>query len=478
MTMKKYITIPLMFLVHSALFAQSNYDVQVQNQRMIMNDGLYDMITKYKMNWDINVPVKPIEGGITVELEAPRTSSGSERNFGKKKYTISPSEVNARINADREWRMEQARRKQEAERLRKKMEDDQSEMRARMQHALATAQFYANAAARDHWHATEGAKMLAEIKASDFVNLPQRQETPGAELAAGIKPKGSITVVSAKVLKSDKSFDAQNDVVDVVGNGIMDERQVDGWEKSFELSDLISLNTKPAESKREPQILVKSNELPLDSLCMFTLPWYGLVAVWGDSLMVLKDKNFGTIAWMDKEQYSDVVPCGNKLIGKKDSTLYIIDEEQSEKLLQLNTEVFTIFPNDDKSIYLLSWEGGMSTILYVNIESRSYTEKIRLPYNIWTVVSNGRELFAVVENAVFVIAENGIPVKLFTSDLGINDIALTEAGLLIATYEQILYVRSKDDMGVYYDQGVQRLWADGQGVYALDGSNELLYFKN
>lgn len=476
--MKKHIIIILMLFVHSALYAQSNYDVQAQNQRMIMNDGLYDMITKYKMNWDINVPVKPIEGGITVELEAPRTSSGSERNYGRKKYTISPSDVNARINADREWRMEQAWRKREADRLRKKMEDDLSEIEARTRHIIATSQFYADAAARDHWHATEGAKMLAEIKASDLVSLPQRQETPGAELAAGIKPKGSITVVSGKILKSDKSFDAQNDVVDVVGNGIMDERQVDGWEKSFELSDLISLDTKPVENKREPQILVKSNELPLDSLCMFILPQYGLVAVWGDSLMVLKDKNFGTIVWMNNEQYSDVVSCGNKLIGKKDSTLYIIDEKQSEKLLQLNTNVFAIFPYDDNSIYLLSWEGGMSTMLYVNIESRSYTEKIRLPYNIWTVVSNGRELFALVENAVFVIAENGIPVKLFTSELGINDIALTEAGLLIATYEQILYVRSKEDIGVFYEEGVQRLWADGQGVYALDGLNELLYFKN
>ena len=475
--MKKQIIIVLLF-AHSALFAQLNYDKQVQNQRLIMNDGLYDMIVKNKRNWDIQVPVS---GGVQIisgsNGEAYTTNYKKGSNQPSRTKHVSPREVDARINADREWRMEQARRKQEAERQRKKMEDDLSEMQARMQHAISTAPYYAEAAARDHWHATEGARILSEIKASDFVRLPQRQETSGAELAASIKPKGSITVVSGKVLKSDKSFDAQNDVVDVVGNGIMDERQVNGWEKSFELSDIISFNTKPIENKREPQILVKSSELPLDSLCMFTLPQYGLVAVWGDSLMVLKDKNFGTIAWMNNEQYSDVVSCGNKLIGKKDSTLFFI-EEQSEKLLQLNTNVFTIFPNDNKSIYLLSWEDGMSTILCINIESRSYTEKIRLPYNIWTVVSNGQELFALVENAVFVIAENGIPVKLFTSELGINDIVLTEAGLLIATYEQILYVKSKEDIGVFYEEGVQRLWVDSQGVYALDGLNELLYFKN
>lgn len=477
--MRKFLIVILVSFIHSVLYAQSNYDKQVQNQRIIMNDGLFDMIVKNKRNWDIKIPVS---GGVQVQSgsngEAYTVSHSKNLNNMSRTKHISPSEVNARLNADREWRMEQAHRKQEAERQRKRMEDDLSEMRARMQHAIVTAPFYAEAAARDHWHATEGAKMLSEIKASDFVKVPPKQETSGAELAAGIKPKGSITIVSDKVLKSNKSFNSESGMIDMAGGGTMDEQQINSWMNSFEEPDLANIKAKTIISKKEPQVLVKCGELPLESLCLFILPQYGLVAVWGDSMIVLKDKNLEAIAWTNNEQYSYVVPCGNRLIGKRDSTLYVIDEEQSNKLLQLNTNEFSMFPHDERSIFLLSWDDGISTILNINTEDNSYSEVIRLPCNIWTIVSNGQEIFALVENSVFVITEKGVPAKMFTNEGGINDIALTSSGLLIATDEQILYIKSKEDMGVFYEEGAQRLWSDNHGIYVLDSSNDLLYFED
>ena len=137
-----------------------------------------------------------------------------------------------------------------------------------------------------------------------------------------------------------------------------------------------------------------------------------------------------------------------------------------------------MFPHDDKSIFLLSWDDGISTILNINIENRTYSEVLRLPCDIWTIASNGQEIFALVENAVFAITEKGVPMKIYTAECGINDIALSSSGLLIATDEQILYIKTKDDMGVFYELGVKRLWTDNQGVYALDGSSDLLYFEN
>lgn len=477
--MKKLIIIILLSFIYSMLYAQSNYDKQVQNQRLIMNDGLYDMIAKNKRNWNIQVPVS---GGVQnisgSNGEAYTVSHSKGSNQLSRTKHVSPREVNARFNADREWRMEEARRKQEADRQRKRMEDDLSEIQARMQHAIATAPYYAEAAARDHWHATEGARILSEIKASDFVRLPKRKEISGAELAAGIKPKGSITIVSDKILKSDNSYNSESSVVDMAGGGVMDEQQVKSWMNSFEVQDLANIDMKNTKNKMEPRVLVKNTELPFDSLCLFTIPKYGLVTVWGDSMIVLKDKNLSAIAWKNNEQYSYVVPCGNKLIGKRDSILYVIGEEQSTKLLQLNTNEFSMFPHDDKSILLLSWDDGISTILIINTENNTYSEIVRLPCNIWTIVSNGQEIFALVENSIFAITKKGVPMKIYTAEYGINDIALSSSGLLIATDEQILYIKTKEEMAVFYEQGVKCLWVDDQGVYALDGSNDLLYFEN
>lgn len=73
-------------------------------------------------DWNIQVPVQTNGTRITSGSngEAYTTSHSSTRSNSRKKSYVSPSEVNARINADREWRMEQARAKQEAERIKKK----------------------------------------------------------------------------------------------------------------------------------------------------------------------------------------------------------------------------------------------------------------------------------------------------------------------------------------------------------------------
>lgn len=212
-------------------------------------------------------------------------------------------------------------------------------------------------------------------------------------------------------------------------------------------------------------------------MSLFVLPEYGLVAAFDDSLVVLSDAKLGSIAWMNSEKYDYVVPCGNKLIGKRDGTLFVIDEKESTTLLKFSTNDFSIFSHDDHNVLVLSWNDGLTTVIKVDVDNKTYTEMMRLPYVIWAIASNGSEMFALVENSLYIINEKGFPIKMYTHDLGLNDLAFSPYGLLVATNEQILYIKSKDEMGIFYEQGAKRLWTDSQGVYAFNNNGDLLYFK-
>lgn len=495
---KRYLFLIVSICASANINAQLNEGLYDKDRGHEVSDGPAPVRDQYKMLWDLedrlmkgrqridtsmpNVPVR--QGGIQIEYGSPskrRSSSNSDWIKGKTKH-VSPSAVNARIAADRERRMEQARIK----RRRKKEEDDRSEMRARMQHAMLTAPMYQAAAERDHWHATEGARILSEIKAKDLVRWPTRQETSGAELAAGIKPKskkdeqkGSITFESEPVLRSKQNFGNQNGEVDMAGNGVMDEIQVGSWIYSFEEPDLLNGNsTKKKLKLKKPVILVRHDELPLDSMSLFLLPKYGLVAASSDSLVVLSDSKLRSISWMNGESYDYVVTCGNKLIGKRDGALYVIDEKKSTKLLKFSTDDFSIFSHDEHSVLVLSWNEGLTTIIKVDVDNKTYAEMLRLPYVIWAIASNGKDMFALVENSLYIINENGFPIKMYTHEMGLNDLAFSPYGLLVASNDQIIYVKSKNEIGVFYEQGAKRLWTDSQGVYALNNDGDLLYFKN
>lgn len=487
--MKKYLTVVLLYFLQSALYAQSNIGVQVQNQKLIMNDGLYDNITRYKRDWDIQVPVQT--NGIRVisgsNGEAYTTShrpSGKSGNMSRTHH-VSPSEVNARIKADREWRMEQARIKREQERLRKRMEDDKNEMRARMQHTIATAPYYAEAAARDHWHATEGARILAEIKPTDFVRIPQRQETSGAELAAGIKPKekkmSTIEVESQSILMKDRKLDDANGQVNVIGNQYFDEQQMAEWNRAIDdegLIDISSLAVNNHVENVEPILLVSHEELELDSLCPFVLPQYGLVSLLGDSLIVLKDAELRSIAWLEGCENSYALICGDRLTGKRGNRLNIIKNSVSEKLLEFDTDQFSIFPKDGESIYAVCWYENISSIIKIDVDKREYNEISRLPLGVLTIAANEKLTLALVENDVFLIDSEGRPQKFFKTSEYINDIVMTDDGLLVATDSYIILARNAREQRIFLNEGAKRLWCDDKNIYYQSMKNDLYLIES
>ena len=500
--MKKYILILLISFPFTCTYAQwddASYEKEKEvstpfapsrDQMRQLWAAEDEMMKQRKFSFSFpDVPVR--QGGVQIDYGSSSNSTSQKRSSSRssvKDNIRSNDERNAQLRRENWQRhldnMEQARKRREEEKRRKREEDDRRERSARIRHSIITSPMYQNAAIRDHWHATEGARMIDQIKAKDLVKWPQKRETSGAELAAGIKPKkeenkgGSITFVSEQVLKTKKSYDGQNEVVDPSGEGAMDENQVGSWIDTFEKPDLLNWkNTKKKTKIKKPIMLVHRDELRLDSLNMFVLPQYGLVAVSGDSLIVLKDTNLSSISWLNNKSYDHVISCGRKLIGKRDSTLYLIEEKEALQIIKYNTNDFSIFSHDENSILVMSWNEGLTTVMLVDIEKKTYTELLRIPYVIWSITSNGSNIYAIVENSLCVIDEKGYPLKIYTNDLGLNDITFSPYGLLVATDENILYVKSKGEMGVFFEKGAKRLWTDSQGVYALSCDYDLIYFK-
>lgn len=452
-------------------------------------DMLYNTDFSRGHDWNIQVPVQT--NGVRVisgsNGEAYTTKNRSSKNSSKLSRTrhVSPSEVNAKINAAHEWKMEQARIKQEQERLRKRMEDDKSEMRAKMRHAIATAPYYADAAARDHWNAIEGYRIVSEVKPSDLKRMPQKQEISGAELAAGIKPKekkkSSIEVVSKSILLKDKKLDDANGQVNVTGNHYVDEQQMANWTVAIDDAGLIDISSLEANRKKnnlKQRMLVSHEELEIDSLCPFVLPQYGLVSLLGDSLIVLKDAELRSIAWLEGCESSYVVICGDRLIGKCGNRLIIIKNEGSEKLLEFDTDQFSIFPKDRESIYAVCWYDNISSIIKIDVNKREYNEISRLPLGVLTIAANEDLTLALVENDVFLIDGEGNPQKFFKTSEYINDIIMTEDGLLVATDSHIILVKNVKEQRILLNEGAKILWCDDKDIYFQSMKNDLILIES
>lgn len=467
--------------------AQSSYGSQYNTKYNPLSGNWIGWdIGNNKRDYDVKIPVREQVGGLRFSndystIRVPSKSSSASTNR-RKKY-VSPSDVNARIE---EWRQVQFERA-EAKRIRREMENASDRAHGYEEYQMRTRGFHEENAARDVWMISEGVRYLQEnFRVDHMANIPDENDTKpnvntmsGREMSKLLKIDNGldITIVFERNQVVEKSIDSISGEIPISSDLYIDEDQTDEYASSFEKPSILTILESNESKVAEAIILVNNQELPMDSLDIFVLPRYGLVAVWGDSLIVLKDNDMGAIAWLDGGIYSAVVPCGDKLIGKCKNSLYLIGEQEPSLLMNFDTNDFYVYPNNETSVLLLFRHEGISIIIKVDIEHRTYKELVRIPHSIWSIASNGNTTFALIDNTVFAIANNGSPTKFFEVEECINDIVICSGGLLIATDKRIILVGSFHNADIFYDKGVKKLWFDGQNVYAQNRGNDLLIFK-
>lgn len=456
--------------------SSSNFDWKAPMQV----NGRWEAVSLPSRNFNISVP------GTSSRQRSGYTQSQIKAHKRAKRVQEHNAWVERR-NAEIEAANEAARIRAEERKRRIEEENKRDRERGLMEYYARTAGFHQANAERDHWMATEGIRRLKEdYHATDLADIPQGQFTPkmegmsGKELAnllnTNEKEESKIEVVSLSILMKDKKLVDDNRQINVTANRYLDEQQMKDWAKAIDeegLFDISTLGVNSKTKKHEPILLVTHEELELDSLCPFVLPQYGLVALSGDSIIMLKDGELRSIAWIKGCESSYVVVCGDKLIGKNGKRLNIIQSAESEKLLEFDTNQFSIFPKDVKSLYAVCWYNDFSSIIRIEVDKREYSEIARLPLAVLAIAANENMTLALVENDVYLIDSEGKPMKFFKTGEYVNDIVMSEEGLLVATDTHIFMAKNAKEQSVLIYEGAKRLWCDGKDVYYQTLNNDL-----
>lgn len=434
---------------------------------------------------DINVPASSRASSTKARVSS---SSGRSKAFQQQMRNLHLGNLNmARARAEAEARAAEERRQ-------KSEENKRDFQQGVIQHQMMTHDMYASLAQRDYWNATVGAIQLDEsIHALDIANVPvaAQKEVPqinGNDLAEMLKPKKeqlhvTITVLDNSIMVKDFQLGVDSKRLDVTKNTILDEGQIEAWKKAMEETVMInsvpSIKTHDSNNSggRNYEVLFSKDDIDIDSLSLFLLPQYGLVALAADSMVVLKEPDLPTLTWIDGGFYSHVVICGEALIGKSGNSIFNVREQDSQRLLELDTEDISLFACDNYNFFVVCYYDDLSSIMKVNLQDKTANELVRIPARVWSVASNGSTTLLLVENDIYVLTSAEVPRKIYTDDNEVYDIVLSPIGLLIATNKAILLVRDMTHIEVFCSKGACRLWCDGNDVFAQTTDGELIYFE-
>lgn len=428
--------------------------------------------------------------GIKMVNDNPVRTSMRTKNSRK----VNKSSTNGNVSHFGEWHanmLKRARIKEEKIKQRKREEDDRSEIVAKAVFYRTTENKYRKFEERDRWHSNEGARIMDEaLNLDDFINAPEPQKVnavsySGRDLADGIKPKrrtqGTFTIIYETPLVRKQTFKAGSHHLSVTNQMEIDIDVAEAWHRAAKEKAVIEKTNfeKNINNSEKPVLLVSKDEMCIDSADMFILPEYGLVLMHEDSMMILKDYELRSVSWKNNEKISYIVPCGKKLIGKSNHLIIEYSIGDFSNLMSFDTEDFSIFYNDDQSIFALFWYKGISSLIRIDVYDNMYDEVARLPMEIWKIEANGKNAFILLENSILSLdIASGDIGKLYSSDKAINDIVLTSNGLLIATDLEISRISLSKEQSIFYNEGAKRIWCEDNEIYIQDINGNLLYISD
>lgn len=141
--------------------------------------------------------------------------------------------------------------------------------------------------------------------------------------------------------------------------------------------------------------------------------------------------------------------------------------------MEFDTNQFSIFPKDENSIYVVCWYDDFSSIIRIDVDKREYSEIARLPLTVLAIAANENMTLALVENDVFMIDNEGKSHKFFKTGEYVNDIVMSEKGLLVATDAHIIMAKNAREQSILLNEGAKRLWCDGKDIYFQAMNNDL-----
>lgn len=499
-----YILLVLLFAV-SEVSAQSDYHDQLANDPTSAAAGAYQA---KRSLWSLGsndmsswtVPARTQSGAwtqqrvhsnrnITIRPPQRRVSRTTQQKAAKKaQRDAEHSEWLEKRNAQIEAAKEAQRDRDRIRRQREAAEDAADRQAGYARHMSQTAGYYRSQQARDQAMAIEAMRLNEQYTARRMATPPPtntaKVETmANEELAALLEPQpeaiGSLVYEAPQTHIEGSFSDAQQGHLAVTNNLYYDQESWQKWQWAAEESNVLNFtHTRTQPITQEPILLLSHEEYSVDSVTLFVLPSYGLVMPVGDSLLLLKDRSLSAVAWQDGRRYTSAFVCGDKLIGRQGKAIYTIEDQPTPPLLQFDTEEYSLFTGDNRSLYALFWYENLSSIFQIDLSTKNFHEIVRVPLPIWKVVANEHRRFILIEDDIYLLTEEGEPHLFYRSKERINDLDFSPWGLLLTTDKEVIRISSATKTETFYPYGAHQVWLDGNEVYLLDQNCDLLLIPN
>gem|GEM_PF-3387230 len=448
---------------------------------------------------DNDQPISSTYEGITYGNDKPNLTKINKRTTGTivRGAEQRQQEINNYYNNLREKARE---RKRQIAR-----ENAQDRREGFYRHKTSMSGFYNMMHARDRYMATEGVRFLDNFHATDMINAPKNVATitsvntmSGSDMANMLKKEkndklGSITFLSGPTMTTCQEMD-KDDLYIETDKPSLDGAFVSEWSGAME-SAMPSLNLpldkkgNPIKPKKEklikPIMILSHEELDLDTMIVYSLPKYGPVVALQDSMVVLGDPELHCVSWNCGYSFSYIISCGGRVFAKADHGIVEVKSQGVEDFLIFDAEEFSIFPGSENCFYIIFWymgyDGELSSVYRVELngDKKNVEEIARVQQNVRSLAARENEVFLLVDDGIILKLDQEGVHKFYESKDIVNDIALLENKLYVATPESVTSIdTTTNQTNIFYGNGVVRLWINLDNIYALDNMHDLWVFPN
>lgn len=468
--------------------SSSNFDWKMPERQ---RNGQWKAVSVPNQKINITIPQKK-----SIQKQSPAKARKNPQKEGRFDYSVSPEGLKFKQSV-RKQKEEAAKKAREAEIERKrkeKLKNLQDMQKGLERYYARTAKFHQEKAARDQWMATEGVRRLQEdYHAIDMASVPQKQVvsptvvTSGKDLAKlldgedeGLEEFGEIEIVfkerdSERENKQGVGID-NSKYVDLYDEGGYNKDQLDMWNGALWSEEPVVKQVNERRCTEYESIrLLEKDVIDLKVFNITTLPDLGCVILYGDSVVLLDNDSLPVLRWGIEENISQVIACGSRTIGKQSQKIVEITEKGVFTICYFDNEEYNIYPETDSTFLVCLHMLDLFIVTRVHANTLHYDELLRTPSVIRKVVSNGTVTIVLTDDRMIDISHQ--PTLFYSGETTINDLCMTNEGILFATNEKVILLKSPEVSYVFADEGASNLWCDGSDIYLINTQGELIRYS-
>lgn len=220
--------------------------------------------------------------------------------------------------------------------------------------------------------------------------------------------------------------------------------------------------------------LISSHEdISLKDVKVLAIPTQGAYFVSGNELYALSEENeLKGMVFPDSMAIDDIVWNETDFIIKSGNLVYAFNDISTPRL-QFETDDFHIFPCDKGNIYVVREVGDTSILYTANLKLKKARRMLNLAGCILDVSKRGDALWVTTNECIYKFKDNKCQIPLWF-DKKVHSVAMTDAGLLFATEDDINILVDENHFVTLFRGGNRGMMYDGEWLYVITDQYDLV----